>query len=228
MSTISTLPLSSEPLPVAFREPHCLAIRIWHWTFFVVLTASLTTVLFGSTLFRTKDNITGVQEQLQGKGATVTKDQARAVAHAYSDKLWDLHKYIGYVLVGLLLSRIIIEIAMPGEEKLRTKIKRAAGVKTSGIRSGDDAEKRFAQHYSMVKWTYVIFYVLIGTMALTGLGLAFEDVPVLRTWNRSITNVHQFVQYFIYAFIIIHLVGVIRADLGKDKGLVSGMIHGGK
>jgi Ni,Fe-hydrogenase I cytochrome b subunit len=74
----------------------------------------------------------------------------------------------------------------------------------------------------------VIFYVLIGTMALTGLGLAFEEVPVFRNWHRGISKVHQFVQYFIYAFILIHLVGVIRADLGRDKGLVSGMIHGGK
>jgi hypothetical protein len=60
MSTIHTLPLTSQPSPVTFIEPHSLAIRIWHWTFFVVLTASLTTVLFASTLFRTRDNIAGV------------------------------------------------------------------------------------------------------------------------------------------------------------------------
>ena len=221
MSSISSLPLTSEPLPVTFSEPHSLAIRIWHWTFFVVLTASLTTVLFGSTLFRTRDNIAGVQQQLQDKGATVTKDQARSVAHAYSDKLWDLHTYIGYILVGLLLSRIIIEIAQPGEEKLRTKIRKATGFSVT-----DPSEKTHLQHYGRVKWTYVIFYALIGTMALTGLGLAFEDVPIFRTWHRSITKVHSFVQYFIYAFILIHLVGVIRADLGRHKGLVSGMIHG--
>jgi Ni/Fe-hydrogenase 1 B-type cytochrome subunit len=226
MSTIHTLPLTSQPSPVAFDEPHSLAIRIWHWIFFVVLTASLTTVLFGSTLFRTKDNIAGVQQELQEKGLTATKDQARSVAHAYSDKLWDLHKYIGFALVGLLLCRIGIEIAQPGDEQLRTKIKKAAGFKPSS--AADNAAKRFAQHYCRVKWTYVIFYVLIGTMALTGLGLAFEDVPLLRTWHRSISNVHGFVQYFIYAFILIHLVGVIRADLGRHKGLVSGMIHGGK
>jgi cytochrome b561 len=228
MSTIHTLPLTSQPSPVTFHEPHSLAIRIWHWTFFVVLTASLTTVLFGSTLFRTKDNIAGVQQELQEKGLTATKDQARSVAHAYSDKLWDLHKYIGFALVGLLLARVIIEFAQPGDERLRTKLRMAAGFKPSGLRPGDDAAKRFMQHYGRVKWTYVIFYVLIGTMALTGLGLAFEDVPLLRTWHRSISNVHGFVQYFIYAFILIHLVGVIRADLGRHKGLVSGMIHGGK
>ena len=226
MSTIHTLPLTSQPSPVTFHEPHSLAIRIWHWTFFVVLTASLTTVLFGSTLLRTRDNIAGVQQELQEKGVSVTKDQARSVAHAYSDKVWDLHTWLGYGLAGLLLIRIIIEVAQPGEERLRTKIRKVAGFKPSGLRPGDDAAKRFVQHYGRVKWMYVIFYVLIGTMALTGLGLAFEDVPVLRTWNRSITNVHQFVQYFIYAFILIHLVGVIRADLGRHKGLVSGMIHG--
>lgn len=221
MSTISSLRLVNNPLRVTFNESHSLAIRIWHWTFFVVLTASLTTVLFGSTLFRTKDNITGVQEQLQQKGATVTKDQARAVAHAYSDKLWMLHKYIGFVLVGLLLARVIIEIAHPGEEKLRTKIKKAAGFPI-----GDPSAKKDMQHYGRVKWTYVVFYALIATMALTGLGLAFEDVPLFDSWHRGISNVHSFVQYFIYAFILIHLVGVIRADLGRHKGLVSGMIHG--
>jgi Ni/Fe-hydrogenase 1 B-type cytochrome subunit len=226
MSTIHTLPLTSHPSPVTFVEPHSRAIRIWHWTFFVVLTASLTTVLFGSTLFRTRDNIAGVQQELQEKGLTASKDQARSVAHAYSDKLWDLHKYIGFALVGLLLCRIGIEIVQPGDERLRTKIKKAAGFRTSGLRPGDDAAKRFVQHYGRVKWMYVIFYVLIGTMALTGLGLAFEDVPVFKNWHRGITKVHQFVQYFIYAFILIHLVGVIRADLGRHKGLVSGMIHG--
>lgn len=220
--------MTSQPSPVTFAEPHSLAIRIWHWTFFIVLTASLTTVLFGSTLFRTRDNIAGVQQNLQDKGVTVTKDQARSVAHAYSDKLWDLHTLLGYGLAGLLLIRIIIEVVQPGEERLRTKIKKAAGFKPSGLRPGDDAAKRSVQHYGRVKWTYVIFYVLIATMALTGLGLAFEDVPLFKNWHRGITKVHQTVQYFIYAFILIHLVGVIRADLGRHKGLVSGMIHGGK
>jgi Ni/Fe-hydrogenase 1 B-type cytochrome subunit len=224
MSTIRTLPLTSQPPPVTFYEPHSLAIRIWHWTFFIVLTASLTTVLFGSTLLRTRDNIAGVQRELQEKGVTVTKDQARSVAHAYSDKLWDLHTWLGYGLAGLLLIRFIIEVAQPGDERLRTKIRKAAGFKPSS--SANNAAKRHVQHYGRVKWTYVIFYVLIGMMALTGLGLAFEDVPVFRNWHRGITKVHQFVQYFIYAFILIHLVGVIRADLGRHKGLVSGMIHG--
>jgi Ni/Fe-hydrogenase 1 B-type cytochrome subunit len=221
MSDLYTLPDSNIQACPTFTERHSLAIRIWHWTFFLVLTASLVTVLFGSTLFKTKKNIAIVQSQLQEKGVTVDKDQARAVAHMYSDKLWDLHTLLGYIVCGLLLSRIIIEIVQPGEERLGIKLKKALGFKTQDV-----VEQKAKRHYIQVKWTYIIFYCMIGTMALTGLGLAFEDVPFLKDAHRTITQVHSFVQYFIYAFIIIHLGGVVRSDLSKYNGLVSGMIHG--
>lgn len=217
------LSISREVLPDAFNEPHSLAIRIWHWVFVLVLTASLTTVLFASTVFRTRNTIGLVQDELQGKGLTVSKDQARAVAHAYSDKFWELHTYIGYVLVGLLFSRIFIEITQPREEKLGVKLRRAAG-----FQSVDPAETADARHYVQVKRGYQLFYVLIGIMAVTGLGLAFDDVPFFKTWHGTIKQTHSFVQYLIYGFIIIHLAGVIRADMGRRKGLVSGMIHGKK
>jgi Ni/Fe-hydrogenase 1 B-type cytochrome subunit len=211
-------PTSQSP---TFLEPHSLAIRIWHWTFFLVLTASLMTVLFGSTLFRTQDNIGTVQQPLQEKGILVNKDQARAVAHEFSDKLWNLHKWIGFIICALLISRILIEIAQPGQEKLTTKIKKAAGFTID-----NHLDRKEKNHYVQVKWGYLLFYLLILVQAVTGLGLAFEDVPLLRRWNGGITQVHSVVQYFIYGFILIHLVGVIRADGRKYKGLVSGMIHG--
>jgi Ni/Fe-hydrogenase 1 B-type cytochrome subunit len=206
-----------------FNEPHSLAIRVWHWTFFLVLTASLITVLFGSTLFKTKKNIAVVQMQLQEKGVTVDKDQARAVAHMYSDKLWDLHTLLGYIICGLLLSRIIIEIVRPGEEKLWSKLKKAMGFRPEDLR-----EKSDKRHYVRVKWTYIVFYCMILTMAISGLGLAFEDVPIFREWHSTIKQVHSFVQYFIYTFIILHLGGVLWSDLGEYSGLVSRMIHGKK
>ena len=221
MSNIKKQSVGGGDFQPVFREPHSLAIRIWHWIFFVFLTASLATVLLASTVFRTRNTIGLVQQQLQEKGAIVSEDQARAVAHAYSDKLWDLHTYLGYVLVGLLLSRIVIEITQPGDEKLRNKLKKAAGFPVA-----DALGERERQHYLWVKRGYVLFYVLIGVMALTGLGLAFEDAPVLKEWHRGIKQVHALGQYFIYGFIVIHLAGVVRADWGKHKGLVSGMIHG--
>ena len=145
---------------------YSLGIRIWHWSLFIVLTASLVTVGLASTIFRTRNTIPLVQTQLAKKGVVVDNDQARAVAHAYSDKLWMLHTYVGYFLCAFLLARIVIELAQPGEEKLGRKIRRAIGMPST------EEEK---QHYLMVKRGYVLFYCLITIMAITGLVLAFED-----------------------------------------------------
>jgi Ni/Fe-hydrogenase 1 B-type cytochrome subunit len=223
MNTESALSVAQINEITGFNDKHSLAIRIWHWIFFLFLTATLVTVLFASTVFRTRNNISLVQEQLQEKSVVVSNDQARAVAHAYSDKLWILHTYIGYVLCAFLLARILIEIMQPGEEKLSVKIKKAMG-----LRPVLPEEKMQQKHYLRVKWGYIIFYLLILIMALTGLGLAFEDVPLLKILNGAIKQVHSFVQYLIYGYILLHLAGVIRADLGKHQGLVSGMIHGNK
>jgi Ni/Fe-hydrogenase 1 B-type cytochrome subunit len=209
--------------PHSFLQPHSRAIRIWHWTFFIFISATLLVVLLASTVFRTGENISLVQEQLQQKGVVVSPDQARAVAHEFNDKLWDLHRLIGFVLCGLLLSRLLIEIYQPREERLNNRLKKALG-----FRSTIPIEMIENRHFIGVKATYLIFYALILLMALTGLVLAFEDVPFLKEIHQPAKQIHSLLQYFIYAFIVIHLVGVIRADLGHHKGLVSGMIHGEK
>ncbi|HLZ85876.1 MAG TPA: hypothetical protein VKQ52_01495, partial [Puia sp.] len=133
MNTDTTLDLN---------ERHNLAIRIWHWTFFIVLTASLITVGLASTVFRTRNNIALVQNQLRQKGVVVDQDQARAVAHEFNDKLWELHTWLGYILVFFLVARAIIEIAGPGEERLRTRIKAALAFKPATVE-----QKGEQQHY---------------------------------------------------------------------------------
>jgi Ni/Fe-hydrogenase 1 B-type cytochrome subunit len=205
------------------NERHSPGIRIWHWTFFIVLTASLITVGLASTVFRTRNNIDLVQTQLRQKGVTVDKDQARAVAHEFSDKLWGLHTWLGYILVFFLLVRLLLEFAQAKDEKLRSRIKTALA-----FRPPTPQQQGEQQHYLLVKRGYLVFYGCIAVMALTGIGLAFEDVPIFREWRAPLKQVHGFVQYFIYGYVFLHLAGVIRADLGRHQGLVSGMIHGRK
>lgn len=208
---------------IGFNEKHSLSIRIWHWLTYLALTASLITVLLGSTLFRTRDNIVMVQQQLKRGGALVTKDQAKGVAHEYSDKLWDTHKIIGYVISFLLLSRLIIEVAQPKDEKLRIKI-----ISALGFKSSNKQQKNEQNHYLLVKSGYLIFYMSILVMAVTGLGLAFEDAPYLKDMQKPLKSIHSIVQYFIYAYILFHIIGVIRAESRQHKGIVSRMINDNK
>ena len=89
-------------------------------------------------------------------------------------------------------------------------------------------QKMEQMHYARVKWGYVLFYALILVMAITGLGLAFEEVPVFKDLHGAIKQVHSFTQYLIYGFVFFHLAGVVIADAGRYPGLISGMINGKK
>jgi len=223
MSSVHHLSSTSRALQRDFNEPHAMAIRVWHWAFFTVVTASLVTTLLASTLFRTRNNTGMVQQELQHEGLAISQDQARGVAHAFNDRLWDWHTYLGYIICGFLVARVVIELTLSREERLATKIRQAIAIKSRFRKDGETV-----RHYLQVKWGYVVFYCLILTMALTGLCLAFDDVSFLRSIGGPVRQVHSFVQYLIYGFIVLHLSGVILADLGKHQGIVSGMIHGKK
>jgi Ni/Fe-hydrogenase 1 B-type cytochrome subunit len=207
-----------------FFQTHSLMIRIWHWMTFIFITAAMITVLLNSTLMNPRKNVGMVQEQLKGKGVTVTEDQAFAVSHEYEDKIWGVHKWIGYGLAFLLLSRIVIEIAQPGEEKIRSRFKKALG-----LYKLNDANKTEYRHYLGTKVTYLVFYVLLMCMAVTGLCLAFgRELGISRELHNIIKEFHSFGQYIMYGFVIIHLCGVIYSENRGTGGLVSGMINGNK
>ena len=116
MTTSAMTTSASKPAPHYFQTAKPASIKLWHWLTFLFFTISITTVIFGSTLFKTNNNSDMVQQQVQEKGGIVTKDQARSVAHEYSDKLWMLHKYIGFGLSFLIFSRIIIEVKLSKEK----------------------------------------------------------------------------------------------------------------
>jgi Ni/Fe-hydrogenase 1 B-type cytochrome subunit len=194
-------------------------LRIWHWLTFLFFLASISTVIFGSTLFKTKDNITMVQEQAMHKGGVLTNDQARAIAHEFSDKLWMLHKYIGFGLSILMLLRIIIEVAASKQDTVMGRIKAAASIPIK------DAEQK---HYINVNKSYLLFYMLFITMSLTGLVLAFEDIKYLDPIHKISKQIHSYVQYGMYAYMVLHIVGVVLADTDKYPGIVSRMINGKK
>ena len=202
-----------------FSQPKPAIIRIWHWLTALFFFASIGTVLLNSTLFKTKDNIAMVQEQVTQKGGTINAEQAKAVAHEYSDKLWMAHKFIGFGIVFLFLLRIVAEVVVSKENKLISKVKSALTLPVTN-------EER--KHYLLVKYSYTIFYLLLFLMSITGLILAFEDVELFSKIHKPVKQFHGFLQYTFYAFIGLHIIGVVKAELTDYAGIVSGMIHGKK
>jgi Ni/Fe-hydrogenase 1 B-type cytochrome subunit len=220
MASSSTTPETTSP----FLQPQSAALRIWHWLTFLFISASIVTVLFNSTLLSPRDNVKMVQEQLERKGLTATEDQAFAVSHEYEDKMWEVHKYIGFGLALLLLARIAIEFTQPEDEKLKNKMK-----KIQELRALKDSKAPEYNHFLRVRMAYAIFFLILFGMASSGLLMAFgRNLGIPREIFRIIKNVHEILQYGMYAFVFIHLAGVIRAETGKIRGVVSGMIHGNR
>lgn len=214
--------LSLQQPESLFKTRYTAAIRIWHWLTALFMIATITMVLLAEVLFDTRDNVAMVQEQAAGKGGALNEVQARAVAHEFNDKLWEVHTWIGYGLCLLLLWRILIEITCPREQRLWTRIRWALV-----FRVHTDKQRYDRRHYLLVKRGYLLFYTLLLVMGLTGLALAFEDIPFFRSIRGPVKEVHEIGQWLVYGYIFFHIAGVIRADLTDNKGIVSSMINGG-
>ncbi len=207
-----------------FLQKNSVALRIWHWLTFLVVTSIIVTVLMASTALNPRENIPVVQNILKEKGVVVSNDQTFAVTHMYDDKMWELHKLFGYALAFLFISRIAVELTQPKEERISFRLKKARMALQQA-----DADKKEWKHYLIVKASYSLFYLLLFAMVATGLIIAFgKDLGLAAPTRHTVKEVHGFIQYLIYAFLFFHLAGVIRAELRNAKGIVSGMINGGK
>jgi Ni/Fe-hydrogenase 1 B-type cytochrome subunit len=217
-----------EPIRTDIDHPHQIkkyssSLRLWHWASAVVISGSLITVLINSTILDDKSTASFIKNGLQEAGPIINDKQAKTIAHAMSDNVWDIHKYFGFVLVGLLVFRLVLEFFQLADQKFTRKFK-------SAYRHYCIVKKQreVARHELAVKIIYAIFYLLLIIMAITGLFLAFEDFfAPYKSIRHSVKNVHGFCMYLILAFIAVHLIGVFLAERKGSKGIVSDMINGG-
>ncbi len=198
-------------------------IRLWHWANAVVISGSLITVLINSTITDDHSTSSFLKDELQKSNVSISNDQARSVAGALSDRVWDVHVYFGYFLAALLLFRLLLEFFQLADQKVIRRIKNAY-VQFKTIKQN----RQESRHELAVKSLYAVFYVLLAMMVVTGLFLAFEDAMTpFKAIRQSVKSVHGFCMYLILGFIAVHIAGVFLAERKDNKGIVSDMINGG-
>lgn len=217
-----------EPVKQDLEHPEqvkkfSFSLRLWHWLNALVITGSLLTVLLNSTILKSQTTAPFIKNTLKESGAVVTDDQAKSVAHDLSDKVWEVHTWLGYGLAALLVFRLILEFFQLADQKLIRTIKDA--YRQYFITK---KQRELARHEMVVKTIYALFYSMLITMAVTGLFLAFEDFfEPYKAYRHAIKEVHNFTMYLILGFITIHIIGVLLAERKDSKGIVSDMINGG-
>jgi cytochrome b561 len=194
-----------------FRKPRSLGIRLWHWSDTLTVFALLGTVLLRNTVWSPRDNGNLLFNVFAKEGVPVTQDQAREAGHALVEGLWVWHVNLGYALAALTLARGIVFV-MDARKKKTTPA----------------ASPAWSLHQKLVKASHAAFYVALVVMVTTGLVLELEHtLPIGWTVVQAMKGVHVRVMWAVIAFIVVHVVGVIRSEHREDPGLVSEMIHGG-
>ena len=217
-----------EPTKKELKDPqkdkkYSSSLRLWHWTSTLVIIGLLLTVLINSTLLKSQNSAPAIKTELQKAGAKVNDKQAIKAVHVLSDKIWDVHIYLGYALIALLLFRLVLEFFQLADQKFIRTFKNAWH-NFNQIKN----ERETARHALVVKTIYATFYILLIILVLTGLFLRFQDFfTPYKYMRRTVKNVHGYSMYFVLVFIAVHIIGVFLTEKKEGKGIVSDMINGG-
>ncbi len=174
------------------------SFRAWHWMQAILMFGMFITVVLRTTVMH-KEQIGGiVQSKLAEIGTVITDEQAVAIGKAVRSPMWDWHIYMGIAL-GLLLVWRIVMVAKNG--------------------FGFDADPAMQKVYAL----YKLFYAVLAAMVLSGLALYWK---LAGNAKEGIETVHMVMGWSLFAFMAIHIVGVVLAEKRAMKGLVSRLISG--
>lgn len=179
--------------------------RIIHWSIAISFLILLITIFLRLTWLNKFNVAAIIQENLNGTDLKLSQEQLISLAKKIRQPMWNWHIYIGYVLVGLFSIRFIlpafgfIKIQNPLNKNLSTKVK-------------------------FQKWIYIIFYVCVIVSLVTG--LIIELGP--KEFKKPMEEIHVLSIYYLVAFIVIHLAGVLISEFTEQKGIISRIISGSK
>jgi Ni/Fe-hydrogenase 1 B-type cytochrome subunit len=205
-------------------KKNSLALRLWHWSSAAVISSLLTTILFLKVIVNGRALGPEFQGILQKSGVVLSQQQTRGLTHAVSEHIWGWHIYLGLALSFLLLFRIVLEFLQRGRQRFAAKLSTA---RQYFRQQGADLQD--ARHSLVVKYSYLVFYLMLVVMVVTGLILTYaDDVEALHKIEHTAKEIHNVNMYLILAFIVLHIGGVVWAEVTRSRGLVSDMIHGGE
>ena len=180
------------------KTTYTLLDRLLHWALAFGILFILLTV-FLRLNWMEKNHVAGILiDKLAALDIALNKEEAIKIAKQIRKPMFDWHITIGYVVTGIFVVRMMFHI----------KNKRSFNPITT--------REKFQL------WVYRIFYVLLAGTLITGLIIEFGP----KSLKKSIETIHKLTLYYMVAFLILHFGGILLAELGSKKGIVSKMIGG--
>lgn len=174
------------------------SFRIWHWLNAIAIFGLFITVMLRESVMH-KANIGAiVQTKMAELGTIITEEQAVMIGKAVRSPMWDLHIYLGIAVTVLLVVRLAI-------------------VFKNGF--GFDDNPKMQKVYLLYKAVYAV----LAVMSISGLVLYLKFAGEAK---GIVETIHQVLGWGIFAFIGVHIIGVVLAEKADQSGLVSKMING--
>lgn len=149
------------------------------------------------------------------------------------DTLWTIHIYLGYVLVIGIVARLLWGIVGPAHARFSDLWHPAAW--WNAVRNFNFKSSHRIGHDSLASGVYLLVYVLLAVMAVTGLSLAaiehsmgpldawIGDMPWLK---HTFEEPHEFIYNLLIGFVVVHIAALIWHELKDRIPLAQAMVSG--
>jgi Ni/Fe-hydrogenase 1 B-type cytochrome subunit len=147
--------------------------------------------------------------------------------------LWQIHIYIGYALVIGVIARLSWGIVGPQHARFTDMWHPTTW--WDAVRNFNlQAKPRFG-HNTLASGAYLLVYLLLITIAITGLGLAavehsmgpldawIGDMPWLK---ELFEEPHEFIYYALMGFVVVHIAALIWHEYKDKTPLAQAMVTG--
>lgn len=207
-----------------YKDKRSLNLRVWHWLSALAMFGLMATYLLRKTFLNYKENAVVIQNKLAEIGVVVADDKAKEIAKVFRDNMWQWHYYIGFMFAALLAYRLWA--FMTHKDKFPTC--KASWAVSELRKEQSAAPKKCLKEFVKVKYAHVIFYTVAIYEAISGLVMYFHEALGLQKESlHTIKELHEWAFWFFALFIVAHIIGVIKAEVTTDKGLISEMFNGG-
>ena len=149
------------------------------------------------------------------------------------DTLWQVHIYIGYALVVGLIARLAWGFVGPKHARFSDMWHPSAW--WDAVRNFNlQAKPRFG-HNTLASGAYLLVYILLTVMAITGLSLAAVEHSMgpLNPWLGDATwlkelfkEPHELIYYGLMGFVVVHIAALIWHEHKDKTPIAQAMVTG--
>jgi cytochrome b561 len=177
--------------------------RLLHWGLALTMMVMLLTILLRLGWMEKNHMAAIIHQGLAKIDLIITDKQSVIIAKSIRGVMFQWHIYFGYAVGVFLLARFVYMAKF-------------------GLHYPSPFSRQATTKQKFQAWVYWIFYAGVALSVILGLLLKFGPEAI----EDQVETIHKLALWYFVPFIGLHLAGILVAESGNDKGLVSKMIGG--